>query len=275
MIGVFSHSSLSRGDGALNDQWGDTDRLSFLGENVMEMTIAKELFLQKPPLRKLEMEAKRAEVTHPDNYDRWITNYKLDKKLVCIPGIDPLETHEAKRRFFYTVVGALYYQQHFLQMTGDEVGPWLSRLIGINSADVPSNGSEPDSSSFTNPPSYASSNFQGGYGTQPGYAPPPQPTQHFPPTPPPPPPTSAPPPVPNAPLPPQPPANGPATQVPRSVSSLVTVALINQTAAQKSFDLKWEPSPPVGPAHAPIWTVRCTSTLPLFQLNGGLISDSS
>ncbi|KAJ8084482.1 hypothetical protein PM082_003252 [Marasmius tenuissimus] len=143
-------------------------------------------------------------------------------------------------------------------MTGDEVGPWLSQLIGVNPIDVPLNGTEPDPPSFTNPPSYSSSGFQGGFGTHPGYAPPPQSTQNFTPPPPPPPPMSAPPPVPNAPPPPQSPTNGPGTHAPRPAANLVTVALINQTAAQRNCDLKWEPSPPTGPAHAPTWTVRCT-----------------
>ncbi|KAJ8084483.1 hypothetical protein PM082_003253 [Marasmius tenuissimus] len=93
-LAVFTHSSISRGDEA-NDQWGDTGRLSVLGENAMEMTIARELFRHKPLLSKLAMEEQRANITNPENYDRWITSYKLDKKLGCSPGINPLETSEA------------------------------------------------------------------------------------------------------------------------------------------------------------------------------------
>jgi len=54
-LAVFTHHSLSRGDDA-NDQWGDTDRLAVLGEKVMEMAIATELFRRRPMLSKPDME---------------------------------------------------------------------------------------------------------------------------------------------------------------------------------------------------------------------------
>jgi len=57
-------------------------------------------------------------------------------------------------------------------------------------------------------------------------------------------------------------ASAPQAQSPTSPStsfgstSLITLALVNQTASQKHVDLKWE-SNPTGPDHAPTWTVTC------------------
>jgi hypothetical protein len=43
-----------------------------------------------------------------------------------------------------------------------------------------------------------------------------------------------------------------------SILNLVSLALVNQTAVQKGFNVTY-PAEQVGPAHQPTWTVRCCS----------------
>ena len=66
-----------------------------------------------------------------------------------------------------------------------------------------------------------------------------------------PPPPGPPPPLPGYAAPNSPPRNG-------SISSVVGLALVNQTAAQKGYLVTY-PAEQSGPAHQPTWTVRCCS----------------
>lgn len=128
------------------------------------------------------------------------------------------------RKFFNSYLGALYIRNGL-----STIQDWIARLIDPNVA--PAQGvtfSPPPPSNFSSSP-YMQQNFSqqqsGGY---------------YHPTPPP----GIPPPIP------------PPPSMPSSSMSLVTLALVNQTAAQKGFTVTY-PAEQVGPPHQPTWTVRC------------------
>jgi hypothetical protein len=124
------------------------------------------------------------------------------------------------RKFFNSYLGALYIRNG-LPIIQD----WISRLID---PDVAS-----EKGATFSPPSNNSPYVQQNYGHQ-------QPGGFFHPAPP----LGPPPPLPSSP--------GPAM----TSMSLVTLALVNQTAAQKGFTVTY-PAEQVGPPHQPTWTVRC------------------
>ena len=125
------------------------------------------------------------------------------------------------RKFFNSYLGALYIRNGL-----STIQEWISRLIDPDVA--------PAQGATFSPPSNYSPYAQQNYGQ-------PQPGNYYHPAPPP----GAPPPLPSSPPPAMP-----------SSMSLVTLALVNQTAAQKGFTVTY-PAEQVGPPHQPTWTVRC------------------
>ena len=129
------------------------------------------------------------------------------------------------RKYFNTYLGALYIRNGL-----PIIQEWISRLVDPNVAPA-------QPAAFPQSPSYSpymQQNYgQQNYTQQPGgfFAAPP---------------TGTPPPLPSSP----PPA------MPSSSMSLVTLALVNQTAAQKGFTVTY-PAEQVGPPHQPTWTVKC------------------
>ena len=128
------------------------------------------------------------------------------------------------RKFFNSYLGALYIRNGL-----STIQEWIARLIEPSVAPVQVAALSPLSSYPSSP--YVQQNFsqqhQGG---------------HFHPAPP----LGAPPPLPSSPPP----------VMPSSSMSLVTLALVNQTAAQKGFTVTY-PAEQVGPPHQPTWTVKC------------------
>lgn len=53
-LAIFAHSSLK--SLVQNDNFGDADRLAFIGRHVLSMAIAEVLFEKKPMLGALELE---------------------------------------------------------------------------------------------------------------------------------------------------------------------------------------------------------------------------
>jgi len=122
------------------------------------------------------------------------------------------------RKFFNSYLGALYIRNGL-----STIQDWISRLIDPNVA---------PEQAFCLPSNY-SPYVQQNFGQQ----------QYFHP---------APPPGPPPPL----PSSSPPSVMPSSSMSLVTLALVNQTAAQKGFTVTY-PAEQVGPSHQPTWTVKC------------------
>jgi hypothetical protein len=125
------------------------------------------------------------------------------------------------RKFFNSYLGALYIRNGL-----STIQEWISRLIDPNVA--------PAQGTIFSPPSNYSPYVQQNYGQL-------QPGTYFHPAPP----SGPPPPLPSSPPPVMP-----------SSMSLVTLALVNQTAAQKGFTVTY-PAEQVGPPHQPTWTVKC------------------
>lgn len=246
-LDIGTHKPLRRPTSDVPD-YGDADRLALLGKHVMKLVVTQHLFSQRPLLSADKMKEKQQEVLHIDNYRRWIQYYKL--RLISSPDISPLEDDAEAINFFDTYVGAVYFRNGIHQVI-----PWVLGLLnpyGSAAAGDTESSDQSNSETASNPPSYTSQQYNNGPNTfspQPGpshssYPHPQQPG------------FSAGPSPPAEPAPPLP-AGGPPPSLPNGVSSLLTLAVVNQTVAQRGMVITYEPNPPVGPAHSPIWTVRC------------------
>ncbi|PPQ78054.1 hypothetical protein CVT25_015599 [Psilocybe cyanescens] len=244
MLDVYTHHSLRYSGAPMNGDYGDTERLAELGSKVLDLAVTYHLFSVKPLKSARDMETSKAEIITDYNLDAWLKAYGLKDKLRISPdNIQILQNPQEMRRYFYTYIGALYIRNGLAT-----IQTWISRLIDP-AVDIKLPDSTPDYSqtpsqtgyqgayssmgSFSSPP--PSQSNMGNYGTPPpqfgsAYAPPP---------------TFPPPPLPGSP------------PVPMSSSmSLVTLALVNQTAAQKGLQVTY-PAEQVGPSHQPTWTVKC------------------
>lgn len=134
------------------------------------------------------------------------------------------------RTYFNTYLGALYIRNGL-----SIIQEWISRLIDPAVAPSQPTAFAP-SPNYSAPSPYSQQNHGQPSYVQPSYG------QYFHPAPP----TGPPPPLPSSP----PPA------MPSSSMSLVTLALVNQTAAQKGLAVTY-PADQTGPPHQPTWTVRC------------------
>ena len=129
------------------------------------------------------------------------------------------------RKFFNSYLGALYIRNGL-----STIQDWITRLLDPNvAAQGAIMGFSPP------PPSNFSPYVQQNFNQQ-------QSGNYFHPAPP----SMAPPPLPSS----------PAPVMPSPSMSLVTLALVNQTAAQKGFTVTY-PAEQVGPPHQPTWTVKC------------------
>jgi len=166
----------------------------------------------------------------------WITEYNIKSK-VCISPSDAhlLDDEQETLRLFYAYVGGLYTCGGL-----KPVQTWISRLVDPTSqvtlpAEAPSVAPP---TSYTVPVS-GFSQLQIQNASVP-------PAPLGPPGVQPPPPPRSPPPMPSF-------GSSPPPAYPQNPPSL---AIINQTAAQKGFVLSY-PAVQEGQAHAPIWNVRC------------------
>ncbi|KAL0572928.1 Interferon-induced, double-stranded RNA-activated protein kinase [Marasmius crinis-equi] len=265
ILDLYTHRSLSTNGASFdNNDYGDTARLAVLGEKVMEFAVTRVLFNQTlPVLNAEEIEDKRVEIMSTANYEFWLDKYGLRKKLRADPSVsNPLSSDKDIRDYFHSFVGAIYHRNDH---GWNDVKRWVAGLVNPDGRvpDDSESDAMPDTtfgSSSSRPPAYGS--HQPSFNPPQGFSSPsPSATPSF--TAPE--PVTAPPPVPTA-LPPPPPMNGHAS---RPVSNLVNLALVNQTAAQKGVEIRYEPSHPVGPAHSPIWTVRCTVNGQLYGQGTG------
>lgn len=149
--------------------------------------------------------------------------------------------HQQMRRYFHTYIGALYIRNGY-----PAIQAWISQLIDP-SVEVNLPDPSPPVEQHQAPAYQAQSPSQPYVG---GYA---APQPQFP--------TYAPPPT----LPPPPLPTAPPTFA-ASNASLVTLALVNQTAAQRGYTVTY-PATQEGPSHQPTWTVRCCSKPPFLFLS--------
>ena len=169
--------------------------------------------------------------------------------------------------FFYVYVGALYTRNGL-----GAIQSWISRLMVPGGPEVPlPMTSAPPAFDGAHSPQmnqYMQQSYmqQAMHGVH--RSPPTQPNQFSPPMPnsqlfatytgTPPQPPNLPPPLPSTP-------SYNYNQQPSSTLSLVTLALVNQTAAQKGISVTY-PADQEGPPHQPTWTVRCCSMFQSFRM---------
>ncbi|KAJ4485796.1 hypothetical protein J3R30DRAFT_3442068 [Lentinula aciculospora] len=222
MLAVFTHASISSSLAAGPTNY-DSDRLAELGEQALNLAVTNYLYCKRPVLDAENIRNQRRVILHDQRIIQWLDAYDLKAKLRTSQSDIFQDTQEMKK-YFLTYAGAVF-------VTGDmsTIENWIVRLIDpdarseiqASASYLPQHSSQHISS---NPPQYS--------------APPPTP------------PHSQPPPLPSS----YPPA-GPA---PASVSalSMLSLATVNQTAAQKHLTIRYESSS-VGASHVPTWTVRC------------------
>ncbi|KAH9486480.1 Ribonuclease 3 [Psilocybe cubensis] len=247
MLDVFTHQSL-RLNPVMNHDYGDSDRLAELGSKVLDMVVTYHLFSGRPLLTARDIEIRKAEVVSDENIDSWLKAYGLKEKLRISPDkVEVLQDPQELRKYFCTYIGALYIRNGLAV-----IQTWISCLIDPGVDVKLPDAASPSIHSSSPPPSHVG--YQGSFSTA-SYSSPPssQSSMGGFASPPPAPPVSIYAPQPSFPPPPLP--GNPPTTVPSSMS-LVTLALVNQTAAQKGLQVTYA-ADQVGPSHQPTWTVKC------------------
>ncbi|TCD65654.1 hypothetical protein EIP91_002327 [Steccherinum ochraceum] len=237
ILEVFTHRSIRFAGAPANEDFGDADRLAFLGEKAFDIAVVDALFRQRPMLAVDDIERQRDQWASDTTIDSWVTEYKLRDKLrygrEAAEAIkeDPKEA----RHLFFSYVGAV-----FAQSGVQTVLNWIGSLVDPEYEPSSPEASTMDQSfSFKKPRVEPQQPFmqQQPYAAQQTYTP------DIPQFAPPPPPANPPPPLPQNPL---SPAQPQAAFLP----------LFNQTATQRRLSVDY-PAAFSGPAHAGRWTVRC------------------
>lgn len=238
MLDVYTHPSLLQQGAQMRDDYGDIYRLRDLGAKVFEMAVTYHLFAKKPSLRVEEIESERTKFLSEEQAYDWVTSYGLKGKLrIAITEISLLDDAKEMQNYFHTYIGALYIRNGH----GPLLQNWISKLIDpgyIADVVLPAEGLKLNTQ--PNPPAYSSASTPSSYQS---FASPP-------------PPTGPAPPLPASPPPPSVPSPGGSGNMPSSMMNLVTLALVNQTAAKKGVAISYS-AVPQGPPHQPTWTVRC------------------
>jgi dsRNA-specific ribonuclease len=294
MLDIFTHSSLRHPSAPLNDDYGDTARLADLGAKILDAVVSYHFFVHKPNKTAVEIQEERTNILRPGNLSGWLDAYGLKNKLRANPlEIDAiLHNDDEMAHFFHVYVGAVYIRSGLAPVQawisalidpGSDVSvpgappqpqqqappqPPLNvyqmhGMSGMQGMQMYDKGMQYDQgsmyggsgsgSSAGKPPSYGGQAYHA-YSPVPSAhshssfsSPPPQPHD-----PPPPPPSGAPPPQPPPPM----GAPPPFAYTAASTLSLVSLALVNQTASQQGISVTY-PAEQTGPPHLPTWTVRC------------------
>jgi len=220
-LAIFVHRSFK--PPGLNDRFGDSDRLAFLGERVLAMAVADVLFEKRPMLERPDLDQEQTTAVSDGTYDHWVTQYEMRERVACpherrAELNEPLET----RHLFDSYVGALYIERGY-----SSVQTWIRALVDPDFASSTSGSPPPGSSAFGSS-IFGSSTLGSRTGAYMGNPPPP---------------ASPPPPLPSNPL---------APGAPKSAF----LSLFNQTATQRGVKVEWNAAMS-GPGHSLTWTVEC------------------
>ncbi|KAG6814140.1 hypothetical protein H0H92_002135 [Tricholoma furcatifolium] len=231
LLDVYTHRSLRFG-GALNDDYGDTDRLAELGHRVLDLAVTFHYFSKRPMLSAEDITDHCRKALSDEKLDYWLNSYNLRSKLRFAPGEqDKIGSPEEIRRFFDTYVGALH-----IRNGNSTIQDWVSRLIDPE-ADHNSSSHWPPPIPVNNAPP-----------TQSVWNPPPPPPLQ---------PSIPPPPLPSG-VPPM--SIGVSSFQPVGPTKIggppVSLAQVHQTAAQLGVSVTYS-AEQSGPPHLPTWTVKC------------------
>ncbi|KAG6889997.1 hypothetical protein C0995_012957 [Termitomyces sp. Mi166 len=223
LLDVFTHRSLRFGQSAaMNNDYGDTDRLAELGHRILDLTVTFHYFSKRPMLSAAEVTRLSKEALSHDKLEAWLDSYDLKSKLRHAPGEqDMVGSPEEIRRFFDTYVGALY-----IRRGGAIIQDWISQLIDPDAQQRP-------------PPQWPIPVPNGGISSDQSVwngASTPMP--------------------PSSPPPPLPPDNMHTISMATHNLNLVSLALVNQTAVQRGISITYS-AEQAGPPHMPTWTMKC------------------
>jgi ribonuclease-3 len=122
-LAIFVHTSLK--SSVQNDNFGDDERLAFIGRQVLSMAVTEVLFEKRPMLTAVELESGREEALSDDSYDQWVTQYGMRDKVHCPPELrDELNGPMETRHLFDAYVGALQVEKGYLA-----VKAWIQPMI--------------------------------------------------------------------------------------------------------------------------------------------------
>jgi len=228
ILEVFTHKSL-RFPGAPIDEdseFGDNERLSTLGEKVLELAVTSALFSKRPMLKAEDIEIQRHEILSDANIENWVVAYKMREKVRCsADAVLSLSTPKEARLLFHSYVGGIFAQNGM-----GTIQNWVGQLVDPNYEPDPGQAFESEYNAYKKLKTES-------------MASPPPPSM-----PPPPPPSQPPPPMPM----PMPTLNPLAPAQPQTAF----LPLFNQTANQRRLTVEY-PATFTGPAHAGRWTVQC------------------
>ncbi|KIL71766.1 hypothetical protein M378DRAFT_65049 [Amanita muscaria Koide BX008] len=239
ILQVFTHRSLQRSHGGTLEDNSDNDRFSILGKVVLDAVVTLSLFSRRPALTAAEIGRWKECILSDDNFEDWVSGYKLRNKVRCHPQVFSLLSIPGEtRNLFYSYVGGVYAESGM-----DVVEKWVGQLIdrcSENSTFL----SMTESMHRMEPPPPAkklkSEPLTPSKQTFPlFFLSPPAPS----------PPTDLPPPPPKAAI------NLPNPLAPAQ-PNLPFLPLFNQAASQRRCIVEY-PAEFSGPSHAGKWTVRC------------------
>ena len=252
LLDIYTHESIQFPGMSMekNTEYGDTKRLALLGHRTYELFATEALFSKKPSMNADVLQSEIAKYCNGKMLDEFVSHYGLRDKIRCTQETKlKLKSDQETKKIWYSYMGALY-----LRNGTPATKAFVTRLIDPDACVDQNNGGARHSSP---PPQQTHPGHQsGGYGGQytsthtpmagggyPGYPPPFSA---------PPPPSSAPPPMPSGP---PPPAShyGASTGIP---ANQVTLALMNQTAVQKRYQVTYTQQNH-GPPHMPTWYCVC------------------
>ncbi|KAI0068287.1 hypothetical protein BV25DRAFT_1867295 [Artomyces pyxidatus] len=133
MLEIFTHRDLSFGQ---NEEFGDSERLSVIGQRVLAMVVSVVLFEKRPMLSASDL---KMIVPGSTALDDWVTQYGLRKKVRCAPDKrEDLNGPEETELLFTAYVGGVYLQRGWLA-----VAAWIGKLVDPESDGPSSPKSEP------------------------------------------------------------------------------------------------------------------------------------
>ncbi|KAI6104071.1 hypothetical protein EDD16DRAFT_1638665 [Pisolithus croceorrhizus] len=127
VLEVFTHRSLRL---ACHASYGDNERLTVLGQHVLEMIITQLLFTRKPKLKRENIEVLRRALLSDEIIDVWSRLYRLRDELRYDSSFQSsVDEPEQGRSLFLAYLGATF-EEHGLV----EVEKWIRLLFQLTAA---------------------------------------------------------------------------------------------------------------------------------------------
>ncbi|KIM82356.1 hypothetical protein PILCRDRAFT_820762 [Piloderma croceum F 1598] len=127
-LDVYAHSSLHYDGKPVNEEYGDNQRLSTLGEVVLSMAVTQSLFCKKPLKSADTIVQERNAATSDANIHVWVEAYKMKSRLAFAPAaLEETKTEAASRFLLTSYLGAVYYRYGL-----PPIKAWIDKLIDPN-----------------------------------------------------------------------------------------------------------------------------------------------